>query len=315
MIFRNIKLIKEYKGLINRLTCIKDKKCKWSKKKMESVNKMLNVIELAKENREHVFINDKKWAIESIFEDSDKILKENNEIEKFIDDNIKDSDSRFLLIPLGINYVDYSSHANIIIIDKDKKEIFHFEPYIETRGTKQLVEFIRQLTTKDLFDAQERYDLLFDRGRALSLLLFEHVHGESRDRGQAMVDLMNVYKSNGFEVNSSQLPDYIPLYLEFLSEQTPEFIQEWLGDICHIMTMLSERLIDRKCDYSVLFDSLIEVSGVEVDRKEIAEAVSKEVRDDTVEAIDKEWEDKEIWGNILWPNIRHRLSLDRSCFS
>lgn len=158
----------------------------------------------------------------------------------------------------------------------------------------QLLDFIEQLTARDIFDAQESYDLLFDRGRALSLLLFEHVHGESRDRGQAMVDLMNVYKTNGFEVNSSQLPDYIPLYLEFLSEQTPEFIAEWLGDICHLLTMLSERLIDRECYYSSLFDALIDISGQEVDRKEVADAVKQEERDDTVEAIDKEWEDKEI---------------------
>lgn len=157
-----------------------------------------------------------------------------------------------------------------------------------------LIDFIETLCNKDLFDAQERYDLLFDRGRSLSLLLFEHVHGESRDRGQAMVDLMNVYKSKGFEVNSSQLPDYIPLYLEFLSEQESEFAEEWLGDICHLMTMLSERLIERKCDYSILFDSLIELSGIEVNRQEVAEAVQKEERDDTIEAIDKEWEDKEI---------------------
>ncbi|MGL1956817.1 MAG: nitrate reductase molybdenum cofactor assembly chaperone [Colwellia sp.] len=166
---------------------------------------------------------------------------------------------------------------------------------VENRA--QLVDFIRQLTARDIFDAQESYDLLFDRGRALSLLLFEHVHGESRDRGQAMVDLMNVYKTNGFEVNSSQLPDYIPLYLEFLSEQEFAFAEEWLGDICHLMTMLSERLIDRECYYSVLFDSLLELSGQEVDleaRAKIAETVKQEERDDTVEVIDKEWEDKEI---------------------
>jgi nitrate reductase molybdenum cofactor assembly chaperone NarJ/NarW len=158
----------------------------------------------------------------------------------------------------------------------------------------QLVDFIRQLTQRDIYDAQESYDLLFDRGRALSLLLFEHVHGESRDRGQAMVDLMNVYKTSGFEVDSSQLPDYIPLYLEFLSEQEPAFVEEWLGDIVHLMTMLSERLIDRECYYNVLFDALIEISGQQVDRKEVSAAVQKEARDDTVEAIDKEWEDKEI---------------------
>jgi len=158
----------------------------------------------------------------------------------------------------------------------------------------QLVSFIQQLTTRDLYDAQENYDLLFDRGRALSLLLFEHVHGESRDRGQAMVNLMNVYKSKGFEVHSSQLPDYIPLYLEFLSEQDKIFAEEWLGDIAHLMTMLSERLIERECYYSILFDSLIEISGIETDRKEISETVKQEQRDDTVEAIDREWEDKEI---------------------
>lgn len=168
---------------------------------------------------------------------------------------------------------------------------------LTAQNRSKLVEFIQQLTDRDIFDAQESYDLLFDRGRALSLLMFEHVHGESRDRGQAMVDLMNVYKTNGFEVNSSQLPDYIPLYLEFLSEQSTGFIEEWLGDICHLLTMLSERLIDRECYYSVLFDSLIDISGLEVDleeRAEIAASVKAEERDDTTEVIDKEWEDKEI---------------------
>ena len=104
---------------------------------------------------------------------------------------------------------------------------------LSAQNRNQLVDFIRQLTARDILDAQESYDLLFDRGRALSLSLFEHVHGESRDRGQALVDLMNVYKSNGFEVESSQFPDYIPLYLEFLSEQDVPFIEEWLGDICY----------------------------------------------------------------------------------
>lgn len=158
----------------------------------------------------------------------------------------------------------------------------------------RLVSFISELSATDLYDAQERYDLLFERGRSLSLLLFEHVHGESRDRGQAMVDLMAEYDEHGFEVNSEQLPDFIPLYLEFLSLQGEDYIEEWLGDVGHILTILSERLLDRKCDYQVLFDSLIEVSGASVDREKIAEAVKKEKPDNTMEAIDKAWEDKEI---------------------
>lgn len=189
--------------------------------------------------------------------------------------------------------LDYPSAALFAAAD-EMVEIVNSTNMVSKSNRQQLVTFIQQLTARDLYDAQESYDLLFDRGRSLSLLLFEHVHGESRDRGQAMVDLINVYKSKGFENNSEQLPDYIPLYLEFLSEQEPTYVQEWLGDICHLLTMLSERLIDRECYYSSLFDSLIDISGIEVDREEIAKAVSQEKRDDTVEAIDNEWEDKEI---------------------
>lgn len=55
---------------------------------------------------------------------------------------------------------------------------------------------VDELTAGDLMDAQEAYVKLFNRGRHFSLLLFEHVHGESRDRGQAMVDLMAQYEND-----------------------------------------------------------------------------------------------------------------------
>jgi nitrate reductase delta subunit len=205
----------------------------------------------------------------------------------------KIGDSKMTILKVVSRLLDYPSSALFEASD-EMIEIVNSTVFISQPNKLALNNFIQKLTARDLYDAQESYDLLFDRGRALSLLLFEHVHGESRDRGQAMVDLINVYKTNGFENNSEQLPDYIPLYLEFLSEQNATFAQEWLGDICHLLTMLSERLIDRQCYYSSLFDSLIDISGVEVDRAEIAAAVCKEERDDTVEAIDKEWEDKEI---------------------
>lgn len=189
--------------------------------------------------------------------------------------------------------LDYPSAALFNAAD-ELIEVIKQSSDLGLKNKAALTGFVQKLTARELYDAQESYDLLFDRGRALSLLLFEHVHGESRDRGQAMVDLMGVYKSKGFEVDAAQLPDYIPLYLEFLSEQDSAYAIEWLGDICHLMTMLSERLIDRDCYYSVLFDSLIEISGIEVNRAEIAESVKKEARDDTLEVIDKEWEDKEV---------------------
>ncbi|MFX8840915.1 nitrate reductase molybdenum cofactor assembly chaperone, partial [Acinetobacter baumannii] len=70
-----------------------------------------------------------------------------------------------------------------------------------------------------LYDLQEDYGLLFDRTRTLALHLFEHVHGESRDRGQAMVDLKKLYEDGGFSITANELPDFVPLFLEFLSTQ------------------------------------------------------------------------------------------------
>ena len=78
---------------------------------------------------------------------------------------------------------------------------------------------IAEIAAGDVYELQERYGLLFDRSKTLALHLFEHVHGESRDRGQAMVDLKAMYENAGLTIAANELPDYLPLFLEFLSTQ------------------------------------------------------------------------------------------------
>ncbi len=80
-----------------------------------------------------------------------------------------------------------------------------------------LADFTRELLYAPLLDKQAEWCEVFDRGRATSLLLFEHVHAESRDRGQAMVDLLSQYESVGLQLNCRELSDHLPLYLEYLS--------------------------------------------------------------------------------------------------
>ncbi|MGB5812661.1 MAG: nitrate reductase molybdenum cofactor assembly chaperone, partial [Polyangiales bacterium] len=87
------------------------------------------------------------------------------------------------------------------------------------RELKLVTRLIDDIGRLDLYDAQERYVFLFDRTRTLSLHLFEHVHGESRDRGQAMVDLMAMYEADGFEIDAKELPDFLPMFLEYLSNK------------------------------------------------------------------------------------------------
>jgi nitrate reductase delta subunit len=104
---------------------------------------------------------------------------------------------------------------------------------------QKLGVFLRDLLARDLLDAQADYSQLFDRGRATSLLLFEHVHGESRDRGQAMVDLMSQYEQHGLQLDSRELPDHLPLYLEYLAQLPKTEALGGLQDIAPILALLS----------------------------------------------------------------------------
>jgi nitrate reductase delta subunit len=159
---------------------------------------------------------------------------------------------------------------------------------------EQLLRGIDKVCSDDLLSLQEAYVGIFDKGRATSLLLFEHVHGESRDRGQAMVDLMEQYRANGLEIDARELPDYLPLFLEYLSTRPWDEIKNWLEDIHHILGLLGERLYQRESFYHVVMDSLLELSGRKTDRQELARIVSTEERDDTPEALDKVWEEEMV---------------------
>jgi nitrate reductase delta subunit len=122
----------------------------------------------------------------------------------------------------------------------------------EALGT--LVDYLDQ---RDLLDAQEAYVAMFDRGRRTSLHLFEHVHGDSRDRGTAMLDLRGVYERAGLVFRANELPDYVPAVLEFLSTQPFATAEEMLGDCAHILRALGEALQERESPYAAVFAALL----------------------------------------------------------
>lgn len=163
----------------------------------------------------------------------------------------------------------------------------------EQRGALRLL--LEELVGGDLMDVQERYSELFDKGRALSLLLFEHVHGESRDRGQAMVDLMAQYEAAGFAIGVRELPDYIPLYLEFLATREDLEAREGLADVAHLLALLAARLVERQSPYAACFLALLQIAGQPLESvAELREQVAGEERDDSLEALDKVWEEEQV---------------------
>lgn len=127
----------------------------------------------------------------------------------------------------------------------------------QMRGLRTLAQSFGE----DLFAAQETYVATFDRVRSLSLHLFEHVHGESRDRGQAMIDLIALYEAKGLFPPANELPDYLPMFLEYLSCTQGGEAYESLRDIAHILEAVSRRLKDRQSAYGAVFDALLILAG------------------------------------------------------
>ncbi|RDU99391.1 nitrate reductase molybdenum cofactor assembly chaperone [Trinickia dinghuensis] len=125
----------------------------------------------------------------------------------------------------------------------------------------ELDRFFRYLRERDLLTLQENYVALFDRSRAASLHLFEHVHGESRDRGQAMVDLLRMYEQRGLYLRSGELPDYLPVFLEYLSRLPANEAKDLLGETGEILRALAQQLAKRGSHYSCVVGALLPLAG------------------------------------------------------
>lgn len=152
-----------------------------------------------------------------------------------------------------------------------------------------------EFETGDLYDLQERYVLLFDRSRTLSLNLFEHIHGESRDRGGAMVDLIETYRAGGFDLVGPELPDHLPVLLEFLSMRPLPEARAILADAGHILVALAERLRRRDSTYAPVLSALVAIAEARAETREAA-ALIAEADDDPqdLEALDAVWAEAQV---------------------
>jgi len=162
------------------------------------------------------------------------------------------------------------------------------------KDAPMLLPFLQQHLSVPLLDKQAEWCEFFERGRATSLLLFEHVHAESRDRGQAMVDLMAQYEQAGLQIDCRELPDYLPLYLEYLSILPPAQAQEGLQNVAPILALLGGRLKQREAPWYQLFDALLVLANTSLSSDSVTKQVADEPRDDTRQALDAVWEEEQV---------------------
>ncbi|CAN7301338.1 nitrate reductase molybdenum cofactor assembly chaperone [Caballeronia sp. LjRoot31] len=155
-----------------------------------------------------------------------------------------------------------------------------------------LIALVDHLASRPLLDLQEDYVETFDRGRATSLYLFEHVHGESRERGQAMVDLLAMYEAKGLFLGSGELPDYLPVFLEFLGQESPSKARSLLAEIADINRRIATKLAELGSAYFAVVAALLPLAGeapldVAAPAKVVEQAIDGE-------ALDREWQDDPV---------------------
>jgi nitrate reductase delta subunit len=152
----------------------------------------------------------------------------------------------------------------------EMRDALHTECAIGTKRLAELDVLMDALSSADPLDAEAAYVQLFDRGRATSLHLFEHVHGDSRDRGPAMIDLAQTYDQAGLHLAPGELPDYLPVVLEFVSTQPPREARAFLGEMTHIFNALFSALRERQSGYASVIGALLELAGEKAQSVKVA---------------------------------------------
>jgi nitrate reductase molybdenum cofactor assembly chaperone NarJ/NarW len=137
------------------------------------------------------------------------------------------------------------------------------EADLNGKASEKLFPLISVLRRLSLIELQEVYVATFDRNPSHSLHLFEHIHGESRDRGSAMINLLEEYWKHDFDATESELPDYVPLFLEFLSLLPAGEALGVLGDAVHVLATVGKKLDKNGSPYAAVFQVLEALSPVE----------------------------------------------------
>jgi nitrate reductase molybdenum cofactor assembly chaperone NarJ/NarW len=160
------------------------------------------------------------------------------------------------------------------------------EAALDASRLAELDTLVERLLRADALRTEADYVELFDRGRRTALHLFEHVHGDSRDRGPAMVDLAQTYERAGLRLSPGELPDYLPAVLEFASTQPPAQAREFLREIAHVVRAIFSALLERGSPYASVPAAVLDLAGERAERVELPEEP----------LLDDSWAEPEAFG-------------------
>ena len=190
----------------------------------------------------------------------------------------------YKILSLLLSYPNEELQKFLLEVEKELRE----ESLLHEDRINDISKFCERFNQLDLTNWQGEYVQLFDYSRSVSLHIFEHIQGDSRDRGQAMVNLMEFYKEKGMHLTAKELPDYIPAFLEFLSTQSISKSSELLGETVNIMDKINEALSEGENLYSSIFKAIISLSAKQPNKEITREMIKNEKPQDWDAEYDEE---------------------------
>ncbi len=165
-------------------------------------------------------------------------------------------------------------------------DALHGERALSPARLGELDALLQRLAQRDALETEAEFVELFDRGRGTALHLFEHVHGDSRDRGPAMVDLVRTYEAAGLFLGEGELPDHLTVVLEYASTQPPSAAREFLREISHILQLIFSALLKRQSPYASIIAAVLDLAG--------EKAQSVKLQEEPM--LDEAWQEPEAFG-------------------
>jgi nitrate reductase delta subunit len=167
----------------------------------------------------------------------------------------------------------------------------HDEAALDAARLHEITALVTQLREATPLHAEAAYVDLFDRGRATALHLFEHVHGDARERGPAMIDLGLTYARAGLDLAAGELPDYLPVVLEFASTQPAARAREFLREFAHLLAAIHAALARRRSAYAAVLAALLDLAGEPVQALPAPTSASE-----PEPTVDEAWEEPPAFG-------------------
>src|SRR5690625_2155473 len=133
-----------------------------------------------------------------------------------------------------------------------------------------LHSFLYYVEATPLDELCERYVYTFDYHGIVTLHLTYHVFKDSRQRGEALVKLRNIFQESELEALSEELPDYLPLILEFLSIANEKQMEDILKLHVKSMEKLHDDLVEGDSEYHFILKAINEVSQRKLENKDVS---------------------------------------------